>query len=139
MNPGLKAFLIRWLCTTLAVAVAVKLTGMHVEGWGALIGMALFLGIVNAFLRPVLLLLSVPFIILTLGLFILVVNAFTLWFAGSLVPGFHVDGFWNAFFGSIIVSVVNWTLSIVFKGGDGQYHILTHHGQMKQVRGRVVE
>jgi putative membrane protein len=143
MNQGPKPFLIRWLCTTLAVWVAVKLTGMSADGWVPLLGTALFLGIINAVVRPVLLLLSVPFIIVTLGLFILILNALLLWFAGGLVPGFHVHGFWNAFFGAIIVSLVNWVLSIFFKGSDGEIHVLTHHGQLraggeKRVDGRVI-
>ena len=135
----MKPFLIRWFCTTIAVAVAVKLTGMYVEGWGALVCAALFLGIINAFIRPVLLLLSLPFILVTLGFFILVVNALMLWFAGGIVPGFHVGGFWNAFFGSIVVSIVSWALSAIFKDSEGHYQILTHHGQIKQVQGKVIE
>ncbi len=137
-------FLLRWLVTTLAVGAAVKLTGMQSEGWLPLVCMALVLGIINAILRPVLLLLSIPFIIVSLGLFILVVNALLFWFAGGLVPGFSVGGFWNAFFGSIIVSLVNWALSAFTRGADGQIHIVTHHGQLssggeKVVQGRVVE
>jgi putative membrane protein len=137
-------FLIRWLVTTLAVGVAVKLTGMESQGWAPLVCMALVLGIINAFIRPVLLLLSIPFILVTLGFFILVVNALLFWFAGELVPGFHVGGFWNAFFGSIIVSFVNWALSAFFRGADGQYHVLTRHEQLtasgeKVVRGRVID
>jgi putative membrane protein len=135
----MKEFLIRWLCTTVAVAVAVKLTGMQAEGWGSLIVVALVLGIINAFVRPVLLVLSLPFILVTLGFFILVLNALMLWLAGAIAPGFHVDGFWNAFFGSIIVSFVSWVLSAFFRGGDGQYRVVTSREQMKQVRGRVVE
>ena len=135
----MKPFLIRWFCTTIAVAVAVKLTGMHAEGLSALICTALFLGIINAFIRPVLLLLSLPFILVTLGFFILVVNALMLWFAGGIVPGFHVGGFGNAFFGAIIISLVSWALSAFFKDSDGHYQILTHHGQIKQVQGKVIE
>ena len=140
----MKPFLTRWLVTTLAVAVAVGLTDMRADGPVPLIGTALLLGIINAFIRPVLLLLSLPFILLTLRLFILVVNALMLWAAGSLVPGFHVDGFWNAFFGGIIVSIVSWALSAVFRGSDGEYHVITHHTQVrapeeKRVEGRVIE
>lgn len=144
MVSGMRPFLIRWLVTTLAVAVAVKLTGMQSEGWAPVVVMALVLGIINAFLRPILLLLSVPFILVTLGLFILVVNALLFWLAGSLVPGLEVGGFWNALFGSIIVSLVNWALSSVVRGNDGHYQILTRHEQItssgeKVVQGRVVE
>jgi putative membrane protein len=138
----MRPFLTRWFITTIAVAAAVKLTGMHSSGWMPLLGTALLLGIINAFIRPVLLLLSLPFILVTLGLFILIVNTFMLSIAGGLIPGFHVGGFWNAFFGSIIISIVSWALSAVFRGSDGQYHVITHHSridEMKRVEGRVVD
>ncbi len=132
------SFLLRWLLTTVAVAVAVKLTGMHAESVWALAGVALFLGVINALVRPVLLLLSLPFIILTLGFFILIINALMLEFVGWLVPGFYVGGFWNAFFGSIIVSVVSWGLSLFFRSHDGSYQVITKYGEMKRVQGRVI-
>ncbi len=132
-------FIIRWLCTTVAVAVAVKLTGMRAESWTSLLGTAFFLGIINALVRPVLLLLSLPFIVVTLGFFILIVNAVMLLIAGGLVPGFHVGGFWNAFFGAIIVSAVSWLLSLFFRSSDGHYHLITHHPEVKRVQGRVIE
>jgi putative membrane protein len=135
----MQPFLIRWFCTTIAVAVAVKLTGMQAANFGSLLGTALFLGIINALIRPVLLLLSLPFIVLTLGFFILIVNTGMLAIAGGLVPGFVVGGFWNAFFGSIIVSIVSWALSLFFQGSDGRYHLITHHAEIKRVEGRVVE
>lgn len=143
----MKSFFLRWLMTTLAVAVAVKLTGMHAEGWGPLVVMALLLGIINAFVRPVLLLLSIPFIVLTLGIFIPILNALLFWLASQLVPGFHVAGFWQAFFGSLIVSIVNWSLSAFFGTGETQYRVVTQrtvHTQLssegeKVVRGRVVD
>lgn len=145
MVCGMRPFFLRWLVTTVAVAVAVHLVpGITSAGWAPLLCMALVLGIINAILRPVLLLLSIPFILVTLGFFILVVNALLFWFAGGLVPGFHVDGFWNAFFGSIIVSITNWAMSSIIRGNDGHYQILTRHEQLtssgeKIVRGRVVE
>jgi len=140
MNHGLKPFLLRWLCTTVAVAVAVQLTDMRAEHWLALVGTALFLGIINASIRPVLLVLSVPFIVLSLGFFILVLNALMLWLAGGLVPGFVVGGFWNAFFGSIIVSLVNFVLSAFVRSPEGRYRVITpqNAGGLKSVQGRVV-
>jgi putative membrane protein len=140
----MKPFLIRWLVTTIAVAVATQLPGIHTEGWVPLISMALFLGVINAVIRPVLLLLSLPFIIVTLGFFILVVNTLTFWLAGGLVPGFHVAGFWNAFFGSIVVSIVSWALSGFVRGSDGQVRVLTREDRYsvsgeKRVEGRVIE
>jgi putative membrane protein len=140
MNPGLKPFLVRWLCTTIAVAAAVAVTGMEARSPLALIVTALFLGIINASIRPVLLVLSVPFIILSLGFFILILNALLLWLAGGLVPGFVVGGFWNAFFGAIIVGLVNFVLSIFIKTPEGRYRMVrTAPGGMKQVQGRVIE
>ena len=140
----MKPFLTRWLATTIAVAVAEQLlTKMYADGWLSLIVAALLLGVINAIIRPVLLVLSLPFILVTLGFFILVVNALMLWIVGKIVPGFHVDGFWTAFFGSIIIGIVNWALSAVFKGSDGQYHVMTHHSDirtgMKRVEGRVID
>ena len=140
----MKSFLMRWLATTIAVAVAEQLlANIYADGWFSLIIAALLLGIINAVIRPVLLLLSLPFILVTLGFFILVVNALMLWIVGKIVPGFHVDGFWTAFFGAIIISIVNWALSAVFKGSDGQYHVMTHHSDirtgMKRVEGRVID
>jgi len=141
--------MIRWLITTIAVAAPAKIlpgisvTGVNGTNVMALLSAALLLCIVNAFLRPVLLLLSLPFILVTLGFFILVVNALMLWMVGGLIPGFRVDGFWSAFFGSILISLVSWPLSAFFKSSDGQIHALSHHPQikseMKQAEGRVIE
>ena len=133
------SFLIRWLVTTIAVAVAVQLTGMTSESTGALIGTALFLGILNALVRPVVLLLSLPFIVFTLGLFIVVINAVMLSIAGGLIPGLHVGNFGQAMIGAIIISVVSWLLSLFFRTSDGHYHVITHHSDVKRVQGRVVE
>src|SRR5688500_13468269 len=105
----MKPFIIRWLCTTVAVAVSAWMTGIPYENPGWLFVVALLLGFINAFIRPVLLLLSLPFIIVTLGAFILVVNTLLFWLVSGLVPGFGpVHGFWQAFFAAMIVSIVNW-------------------------------
>ena len=104
----------------------------------SLIGAALLLGILNAFLRPILLLLMAPLIILTLGLFIFVVNGLMLLLVNEFVHGFHVDSFGSAFWGAILISIVSWMLSAFFRGSDGRVHPLTHHTQMRRVKGRVV-
>jgi putative membrane protein len=136
----MRPFLIRWLVTTVAVALTAQIiSGISYDGWTALFGAALLLGIANAFVRPVLLLLSFPFILVTMGLFILVVNALMLGLVAGLVPGFRVEGFWSAVFGSIIIGIVSWLLSAFFRGSDGQVHVLTHHTQMKSVSGRVIK
>ncbi len=120
------------------------MVSIRYESIGALLAASLLLGIANALVRPVLLLLSLPFILVTLGFFILVVNGLLLWMVGSLVPGFHVDGFWQAFFGALIVSVVSWLLSAFFKNSDGRYQVITRQTPLqgetlKPVRGRVIE
>ncbi len=139
----MKPFLIRWLVTTIAVAVASKLPGIHTEGWVPLLCMALFLGIINAVIRPILLVLSLPFILVTLGFFILIVNTLTFWLAGGLVPGFSVEGFWSAFFGSIVVSIVSWVFSSFTRSADGQIQVVTQRGlqeaREKRVEGRVID
>ena len=113
--------------------------GIRYEGGGSLIAAALLLGILNAFVRPLLLILSAPLILLSLGLFILVVNALMLRWVPTFVPGFHVDRFSSAFWGAIVISVVSWMLSAFLRGSDGRVHVLTHHRQVKQVRGRVID
>jgi len=112
--------------------------GIRYDSIGSLLGAALLLGILNAFLRPILLLLAAPLIILTLGIFIFVVNAIMLLIVNQFVHGFHVDSFGSAFWGAILISVVSWLLSAFFRGSDGHVYPLTHHAQMKRVKGRVV-
>ncbi len=114
--------IIRWIIAALALFLAAYLVpGIHVTsgGWLAYVLMALVLGLVNAIVRPVLKLLTCPLIILTLGLFVLVINAATFLLASALAEslgiGFQVDGFWPAFLGALIVSVVTVVLSAVLK------------------------
>jgi putative membrane protein len=136
----MRHFVIRWLVTTVAVMAASSIIhGIRYDNVASLIGAALLLGILNAFLRPVVLILSVPLILLTLGLFILVVNALMLYLVPEIVTGFHVESFGSAFWGAIIISIVSWILSAFFKGSDGRVHVLTHHAQIKRVEGRVIE
>ena len=112
--------------------------GIRYDSLASLIGAALLLGILNAFLRPILLLLAAPLIILTLGIFIFVVNALMLLIVNQFVHGFHVDSFGSAFWGAVLISLVSWILSAFFRGSDGRVYPLTHHTKMKRVEGRVV-
>jgi len=112
--------LVRWFIAALALLVAAWIVpGIRVEGnaWAAYALMAVVLGLVNAVIRPLLKVLTCPLIILTLGLFVLVINAASLLIAARIAAalgiGFHVDGFVPALFGSIIVSVVTVILSAV--------------------------
>ncbi|HEY4284361.1 MAG TPA: phage holin family protein [Chthoniobacterales bacterium] len=136
----MRHFVFRWAVTTFAVFVATPIVGLsYSDSWSCLFGASLLLGIVNAFIRPILLILSAPLILLSLGFFIFVVNALMLLGVGQMMPCFHVPGFWNAFFGALIISFVSWLLSAFFRGSDGHVHVLTHHTQIKPVSGRVIE
>ncbi|HWN24757.1 MAG TPA: phage holin family protein [Candidatus Sulfotelmatobacter sp.] len=136
----MRHFVFRWAITTIAVMVASSIIhGIRYDSVAALIGAALLLGILNAFVRPILLILSAPLILLTLGIFILIVNGLMLLLVPSLVIGFHVDSFGSAFWGAIVISIVSWLLSAFFHGSDGRVHVLTHHTQIRRVRGRVID
>ncbi len=136
----MRQFVLRWAITTIAVlAASSMINGIRYDSAASLLGAALLLGIFNAFLRPFLLILCAPLILVTLGFFILVVNGLMLLFVPSIVTGFHVDKFGSAFWGAIIISVVSWIFSAFFRGSDGRVHILTHHTQVKTVQGRVIE
>jgi putative membrane protein len=135
----MRHFVFRWIVTTFAVFIAASIVRIDYSSIGCLLGAALLLGIINAFIRPILLFLSFPLILVTLGLFILIINALMLKLVSEIVPCFKVHGFWSAVFGAIIISLVSWLLSAFFRGSDGRVHVLTHHTQIKQVRGRVVE
>lgn len=102
---------------------------------------SLLLGMINALVRPLLLILCLPLILVTMGLFILVLNALLLWFVAGILPGssFTVSGFWAAFWGGLVISVVSWMLSAFFRGSDGRIYPLTHHPVIKQARGRTLD
>ena len=114
--------IVRWLITAIALVIAAWLIpGIRVQdqnAWVAVAVMAAVLGLGNGFGGPLLTFLSCPLILLTLGLFLLVINAATLglasWLAVNLFGvGFYIDGFWSALFGSIVVSIVSFVLSLV--------------------------
>jgi putative membrane protein len=104
--------LVVWLINTLAlILVAYLMPSISVSSfWSALLAAAL-LGLVNTFIRPILILLTLPVTILTLGLFIFVINGLLFWFVGSILQGFVVASFWAGFFGAIIYSIISWALS----------------------------
>jgi putative membrane protein len=137
----MKPFFIRWMVTTAAVWVAAPLAGLRYDSLASLVGAALILGIVNAVVRPLVLLLSLPFIIVTLGIGIFIVNALLLMGVSAVVPGFHVGSFGHAFFGAIIISLVSWILSAFIRSEDGRMRIrvITRQDGIKQARGRVIE
>lgn len=99
--------------------------GIVVDTPGTLLLAALLLGVVNAFVRPIVLLLTLPFLLLTLGLFLLVVNAAMLGLVSAFLPGMHVAGFWPALWAALLVSFVSWTGSAIF-GPKGRVGIHVH-------------
>ena len=136
----MRPFLIRWLVTTLAVFLTAHIVhGIQYDSLEALICASLLLGIVNALVKPVLLLLSLPLILVTMGFFILVINALMLKLVAGLVSGFHVESFWTAFFGAILIGFVSWVLNSFFRGSDGRFHVVTHRAEIKQASGRTID
>jgi putative membrane protein len=108
----MKGLLIRWLATTAAiVATSYLLDGIQVSGFFPAIFAAALLGILNAFFRPIALLLTLPINILSLGLFTFIINALMLKMASGVIPGFDVYGFWTAIFGSLLISLISWLLN----------------------------
>jgi len=121
----MRGFLLRSLLTMLAVlATAHLVPGISVDGWMPALGAAIVLGLLNAVLRPLLLVLTCPFIILTLGVFIFVVNALLLALTAVLIPGFHVAGLTSAVFGSIVISIISGILNLLV-GGTGRVEVAT--------------
>ncbi|GGC44131.1 membrane protein [Siccirubricoccus deserti] len=108
-------FLARLFINAFALWIATELVpGLEVRGFGTLLLAALVFGVVNAVVRPVAVILSLPLTLVTLGLFLLVVNAAMLGLTALLLPGFRVEGFWSALFGAIAVSIVSWAAARLF-------------------------
>jgi len=108
-------FLMKWLINAISLVVVIHVvSGIRTDRWETTIVAALVLGLLNAFLRPLLLLLTLPVNLLTLGLFTLVVNGFIFYLAGGLVSGFFVAGFWSAFLGALVFSIISCLLSMLF-------------------------
>lgn len=104
--------LIVWLINTVALLVLPYLmTSIRISGfWTALIA-ALVLGLVNALIRPILVVLTLPVTLLTLGLFIFIINGLLFWLVSRMVDGFYVSGFWAAIGGALLYSIISWALS----------------------------
>ena len=106
----------RFMLTLLINAVALialpyVFSSINVDTFLTALIVALVLGLINTLIRPILILLTLPVTILTLGLFIFVINGLLFWAVGSFMPGFHVDGFWSGVFGAIVYSLISWALS----------------------------
>jgi len=120
-----KKFFQSWLINTLAVLVAVYVvSGIRYDKWLDLIVASLLLGILNAALRPVMMFLALPLLILTLGIFTLFINALLLYFVGLLLrPHFYVDGFWPAFWGALVIGLVSLVLNTLTGSGHSRVKI----------------
>jgi putative membrane protein len=122
---NLRYILIRWIISAIAILVTTFLVpGIEIQGNGFIVAFAVafILGLVNAIVRPILILLSCGCIVATLGLFMLVINTFTLWLASQIGAwlglGFTINGLWPAFLGSIVISIVSWLLSLFLIGDN---------------------
>jgi len=124
---------IRWLILTFAIIVtSYLLDGIYVSGFISAFFAAAILSMLNAFFRPILLILTLPINVLSLGFFTFVINALMLLMVSGVIPGFNVSGFWSAVFGSLLISVVSWGLtSFIGERGTVQYIELKKIGDNK--------
>ena len=126
----MRGIALRWLTLTGAIILAsYLLEGIHISGFMSAVGAAAILGILNAFFRPIALLLTLPINVLTLGLFTFVINAVMLKMASSIIAGFDVQGFWTSVFGALIISLVSWGLNtFISEKGHVDVIDLKHRG-----------
>ena len=112
--------ILTWLINAAALmALPYLMHSVTVSNVGAALVAALVLALVNTLIRPVLVLLTLPVTFLSLGLFVLVINALLFWLVATLVDGFHVAGFWSAFLAAILYSIISWALSTLLLRKDG--------------------
>jgi putative membrane protein len=131
----MKGFFYRLLITAFGLwAAATIVPGVTIVGWRALLVSAILLGIVNAVIRPIILILTLPLTVLTLGLFIFVVNGISLGIVAWLVPGFELAGLLSATLGAVVVGVTSWFAS-AFVGGSGRIERI----RRVEVSGRQIE
>lgn len=124
MLDSLTPFLVTWAITALSLWVASHVfKGLKFESTGALIISALLLGFANAIVRPLLIVLTFPLTVITLGLFLLVINALMILLVSAMVSGFKVSGFWTALFASIFISILSFFISATIDGGRPEMKI----------------
>jgi len=126
----MNGIVVRWLISSFAILItSYVLEGIRVDGFFSAFCAAAILGILNAVLRPVLLILTLPINILSLGLFTFVINAILLMMASGVISGFDVRGFWSAVMGSMVISLVSWFLtSFISERGRVKYIDLKNRG-----------
>ena len=130
----MRGFVLRFVVTGVAVLVAVQvIPGLTIDSFAAGAVGVLVLAILNAVVRPLLYLLSAPFIIVTLGLFMIVINAFLLHVVSVLVMGFHVHGFWPAVGGAVLISLVSWVMNLMVSE-RGHVQMFVPHPRPRKIR-----
>jgi putative membrane protein len=119
LEKSMKYLLVKWIVNSTALLVVAHIvSGVTLDNWRTVFVAALVLGLLNAFLRPVLIFLTLPVTVLTLGLFTLFINAFLFYMAAHLVRGFHVAGYWQAFVAAFVFSLISFLLSLVLGSGS---------------------
>ena len=142
------SFFVKWFVNIIALFVVIHtIAGVSAANSHVVIVAALVIGLLNAFLRPILIFLTLPLTIASLGLFTLIINAFMFYLASKFVPGFTVSGFWSAFAAALLFSILSFILSLVFApnvgmrfnirkdGGQGR----KHYDDVIDVEGKVVD
>ena len=120
--------LVHWLINAAALlALPYLFSSIEVQSFYIALIVALLLGLINAVVRPVLILLTLPVTLLTLGLFILVINGLLFWFVASFVEGFTVGGFWSAFWGAAVFSLLSWAMNALLFGPRVQVRVERIH------------
>ena len=118
-------FFVRVVVNILAIILAASVVpGIRLDGMLSAVAAGVLLGLVNAVVRPVLLILTLPITLVTLGLFLLVLNGLCLWLVALVVRGFHVDGFWSAVLGALVVSAVSWIVTVLISD-SGRVAVIT--------------
>jgi putative membrane protein len=119
MFANLSSFFVQWAVTALSLWVASRLfKGVRFENTSSLIWSALLLGFVNAVLRPILIVLTLPLTLLSFGLFLLVINALLLMLVARLIKGFSLSGFWTALFASLLITALGMAIGLLLFGGE---------------------
>lgn len=132
--------LFRWLVTALAILlVGSVLPGVQVDGLGPAVATAAILGVLNVLVRPILILLTLPLTLVTLGFFLLIINAFLFQLASSFVPGLHVASFGSAFLASLIVSLVTWITHAADGKREGRTVFIQRSGRSLKREGEAID
>ncbi|MBA4390651.1 MAG: hypothetical protein C0399_06920 [Syntrophus sp. (in: bacteria)] len=110
--------ILKWLIMTISIGIAAHLMpGVIINGFFSALWAALFLGVINVLVRPILIFITLPINIMTLGLFTFVINALMVLFASAVIKGFEIRGFWTAMLFSIVLSIINYFLNALLKPG----------------------